>query len=363
MIRFLTAGESHGKGLTAIVEGLPALLPLTEEMVAEDLIRRQQGYGRGGRMRIEKDRAEFVGGVRHGLTTGAPIAMWIPNRDWANWELVMAAHPPSQEEAEASEKKAFVLPRPGHADLAGAMKFGHRDLRNVLERASARETAARVAVGACCRALLLAIGAVVESRVVELGGIPFEEQEAVKALIDKSRVAGDTLGGVFEITATGVPPGLGSYAQWDKRLDGKLAGSLMSIPAIKGVEVGMGFETARLPGSLVHDPIQWHQTYTRPSNHAGGLEGGITNGEPIVVRAAMKPIPTLRTSLPSVEITTHEEKRAHFERSDVTSVPAAAVVGEAMVCITLADALLDKFGHDSLPDILRAIASYKERLY
>jgi len=380
----MTAGESHGPRLTAIVEGIPAGLALLSADVDADLARRQRGYGRGGRMKIETDRVEFVGGVRAGETLGSPIAMSIANRDHANWIDRMSAAPlPAPVEP-------LTRPRPGHADLAGGLKYGRHDLRDVLERASARETASRTAVGAVCRRLLAAFGIDVFAHVISIG--PVEAAQArdmppaelrsksrasdlacadaaaealMKEAIHEAAHAGDTLGGVFEVVATGVMAGLGSHVQWDRKLDGRLAQALMSIQAIKGVEIGAGFGAARTRGSGVHDPIHYDaasRRFTRPTNRAGGLEGGVTNGEPVVCRAAMKPIATLKKALASVDVVSKEPYDAAFERSDVCAVSAASVVGEAMVAIVLSDALLEKFGGDSVQEISRNIESYRAQL-
>lgn len=381
MLRFLTAGESHGPQLTAIVEGLPAGVPVSEEAINRDLGRRQRGYGRGGRMAIERDRAQIVGGVRHGYTIGSPVALTLRNRDWANWEREMAVGLPPEGWTSARQVR---MPRPGHADLPGAVKYLRRDLRDILERASARETAARVAVGAVCRCLLGEAGIRVQSMVVRIGEVAWEApalwdealiaaaeasdvgcpDEAVSAAmrqaIDEARESGDTLGGVFEVRAFGVPVGLGSHVSPERRLDGRLAGALMSIQAIKGVEIGLGFAAAARPGSQVHDPIRLGPDgkvlpFTRSSNHAGGIEGGISNGEDIIVRAAMKPIPTLMRPLGSVDLDGMAQADAHAERSDVCAVPAAAVVGEAAVCFELARALLGDFAGGHVTDLLAAI--------
>jgi len=380
-MRFLTAGESHGPALLAIVEGLPAELPLREEDLLPWLSRRQGGYGRGRRMQIESDRARILAGVRAGRTTGAPLALLIENRDHANWREVMDPAPGGE-----PRKRALTAPRPGHADLAGGMKYGHKDLRDVLERASARETAARVAVGAVAARLLEELGVESASFVLELGGIrakrPFswEEKERVYqsplytpdpeaeaqmiAAIDRAKAAGDTLGGVVEVRVRGLVPGLGSHVHYDRKLDGRLAQAVMSVPAIKGVEIGLGFEAARRPGSEVHDPIYWEEGrgFFRKTNRAGGLEGGLTTGEELVVRAAMKPIATLMRPLPTVDVVTKETADAARERSDVTAVPAAGVVVEAMVLITLAQAYLEKFGGDTLSELKERVAAYKERV-
>jgi len=382
MMRFLTAGESHGQALIAIVDGVPAGLSLTHEHIDRDLARRQKGYGRGGRMKIEQDRAQIVSGVRHGKTLGSPIAISIANRDWESWSDVMAVEPAKDEPGLSA---AVTVPRPGHADLAGSIKYGHTDMRNVLERASARETAARVAVGAVAKRILDEIGAEIASHVVAIGQVRAQPtaldvpairerseaspvccldplaEKVMLAAIDAAKAEGDTLGGVFEVVARGLPVGLGSYAQWDQRLDGRLAQALMSIPAIKGVEIGLGFQAASLPGSRVHDEIRYDMGYVRLSNNAGGLEGGVTNGERLVVRAAMKPIPTLVKPLGSVDVRTKESAPAHAERSDVCAVPAAAVVGEAMVAITLAMAIVEKFGGDSVGELRANVQAYLDR--
>jgi chorismate synthase len=382
-LRWSTAGESHGPELLAIVEGIPAGLPLLAEDVDHDLARRQRGYGRGGRMKIETDRVRLLAGVRGGETLGSPVALAVENRDHASWTGRMGAAPFPE------PPEALTRPRPGHADLAGGLKYDRHDLRDILERASARETAMRVAVGAVCRKLLGAVGIEVFAHVVEIGGVradvaalgPAElrdraggsdlacgdpaAEQAMRAAILEAAHAGDTLGGVFEVVATGVPPGLGSHVQWDRKLDGRLAQALMCIQAIKGVEIGMGFAAAAARGSGVHDPIGYDdaaRAFTRPSNRAGGLEGGITNGMPVVCRAAMKPIATLKRALPSVDVRSKEPFDAAFERSDVCAVAAASVVGEAMVAITLAGALLEKLGGDSLRELTDNLASYRRRL-
>lgn len=377
MFRFLTAGESHGPCLTAIVEGLPAGLTADLEEINAQLARRQQGYGRGGRMRIETDRAEFLSGVRFGKTLGGPITLQIKNKDWENWKERMS---PTGTPA----GDAVTQARPGHADLTGVMKYDRSDIRDILERASARETAARVAVGALAKAFLKECGARVFSRVVNIGGVRvqslgedapgavdselncFDSEAAakMKETIDAARKAGDTLGGTFEVVVEGAVPGLGSHIQWDRRLDARLAHAMMSIQAIKGVEIGEGFGFADLPGSLAHDELFGSpgRFPYRKTNRAGGIEGGMTNGEPIVVRAVMKPIPTLMKPLSSVDIRTKEASLANKERSDVCAVPAASVVGEAMAAIVVAEALLEKFGGDSLGDVLAAIAHYKTRI-
>ena len=382
-LRWLTTGESHGPRLVAVVEGIPAGLSLLAEHVDEHLARRQRGYGRGGRMKIETDRVELTGGVRNGETLGSPIAMTIQNRDHQSWLDRMGAGPlPATPEP-------LTRPRPGHADLAGGLKYDRHDLRDILERASARETASRTAVGAVCRRLLAEIGIDVFAHVVAIGGVEAErpaistaelkerarasdlacvdpEAEAkMKEAIKEAAHAGDTLGGVFEVIATGVPPGLGSHVQWDRKLDGRLAQALMSIQAIKAVEIGDGWTAARSRGSQVHDPIEYdarRRHFTRPTNHAGGLEGGITNGQDVVCRAAMKPIATLKKALPSVDVGTKETFDAAHERSDICAVAAASIVGEAMVAITLCDAVLEKFGGDSMRELVRNVAGYRAQV-
>lgn len=378
MLRFLTAGESHGQMLVVIVEGLPAGLPLRAAEIDRDLARRQRGYGRGGRMRIETDQAQIVAGVRHGRTLGSPMAMLIPNRDWPNWTVMMAV-----EEVEAIE--AVTRVRPGHADLTGALKYGHKDVRNVLERASARETTARVAAGAVARALLAQFGVTVRSHTVAIGGhrarirplTPADWERVENSLlrccdseveadmataIDAASRAGDTLGGVFEVEALNLPIGLGSHVQWDRRLDGLLAQAIMSINSVKGVEIGGGFSLAELPGSRVHDVFKPDPSHGRPwaraTNNAGGTEGGISNGETLIVRAACKPIPTLGSPLPSLDLITGQPVTAHHERSDVCVIPAAGSVGEAMTCLVLAGAFIDKFGGDSLGEMVDHHARY-----
>ncbi|MCX5751266.1 MAG: chorismate synthase [Candidatus Saganbacteria bacterium] len=342
MLRYLTAGESHGKALVAILDGCPANLPLSEKDIVPDLARRQTGYGRGGRMKIEKDNAEILSGVRKGLTIGSPIALYIPNRSTEFFNI------------------PITQLRPGHADLAGALKYNQEDVRNILERASARETACRVAVGAVAKKLLSQFGIKLSSVVLEIAG----KKDKWSKEIDKARENGDTVGGIFEVQVTGSPIGLGSYAQWDLRLDGRLAGAVMAIPAIKGVEIGLGFEAAKRFGSDVHDAIFYtkKEGWSRKTNNAGGLEGGITNGEPIVVRAAMKPISTLLKPLASVDLKTRKSCLAHIERSDICAVEAAAVVGEAVVAIEVANAFLQKFGSDNLRDIKTAFNSYLKRV-
>ncbi|HUS12654.1 MAG TPA: chorismate synthase [Pyrinomonadaceae bacterium] len=386
MFRFTTAGESHGRALVAIVEGLPAGLPVDVALINHELQRRQLGYGRGGRMKIEQDQAEIVSGVRHGLTLGSPVALMIQNKDWANWTDVMAVEP---REVASEKSRRLKRPRPGHADLAGGQKFEARDLRNILERASARETAARVACGALAKQLLASFGAEVRSHVIQLGGIPDrplqlqwheiaaipdeaplhcahgELQQQMIELIDAKREAGDTLGGIFEVVARGVMPGLGSHTAWDLKLDGKLAQAFMSIPAVKAVSIGAGSEASALPGSEVHDEIAYNnetKNFIRETNRAGGLEGGITNGEEIRIRGHLKPLSTLRRPLRSVDIDTKQEESAAFERSDITAVPAAGVIGEAMMALVLAEAMREKFGGDSLGEMKRNFEGYREQL-
>ncbi|MFN8176260.1 MAG: chorismate synthase [Solirubrobacteraceae bacterium] len=381
-LRLVTAGESHGPGLTCVVEGLPAGLELDREAIDRDLARRQLGHGRGGRMKIESDAAEVTAGVRHGRTLGGPVALRVANRDYANWEERMSPWPVEAEVAEVH------LPRPGHADLAGVQKFGFADVRNVLERASARETAARVAGGALAKALLRALGVEIRSHVLRIGSVAappggalspedFDEVDAspVRCLdpeasaamvqeINVLRKRNESLGGVFEVRAFGLVPGLGSHVSWEERLDGRLAGAVMSIQAVKGVGIGEGFDLAGLPGSEAHDEIfhsperGWH----RETNRAGGLEGGMTNGEPLVVRAAMKPLPTLTKPLRSVDIATLEPAAALRERTDSCTVPAAGVVGEAMVALVLAGAALAKLGGDHVDDTRAALRAYRERI-
>ncbi len=383
-LRVLTAGESHGPQLTIFVQNLPAGLPLLAEDINVDLARRQKGYGRGGRQQIERDQVEIVGGVRHGRTMGGPIALVVKNLDWPNWKGRMDVEPVAEPPAPVTRL------RPGHADLAGVVKYGHDDVRNVLERASARETAARVAAGAVARVFLDQFGIGVRSHVLSVGPLHASVPESLRveqarddpwwtrveesdmrtgdaafadqaiALVRAARTAGDTLGGVFEVLAYGLPIGLGTYAQWDERLDARLGGAMMSIPSIKGVELGEGFANAERHGSQAHDVIDYDRRtgWRRPTNHAGGLEGGTTNGAPLVVRAAAKPISTLINPLPSIDYATRERSAAHVERSDVCVVPAAGVVGEAMVALVLADALRLKFGGDSLEEALRNFRAF-----
>jgi chorismate synthase len=381
-LRFTTAGESHGPGLTAVVEGLPAGLELAPEDIDRDLARRQLGHGRGGRMKIETDRAEVTSGIRHGRTLGSPIALRIQNRDYANWEERMNPWPVAAEVAEVH------LPRPGHADLAGVQKYGFSDVRNVLERASARETASRVACGALAKAFLRPFGISVFSHVLQIGSVvaPARDDLAPEAFTDvdespvrcldtgasdamveeinRMRKANESLGGVFEVRAFGVMPGLGSHVAWDERMDGRLAQAIMSIQAMKGVSVGDAFDVAGRPGSQAHDEIFWSEDegFYRETNRAGGVEGGMTTGDPVIVRGAMKPLPTLTKPLRSVDIATKEPAQALRERTDSCTVPAAGVVGEAMVALVLAKAARDKFGGDHIDDALAAAAAYRERI-
>jgi chorismate synthase len=383
LLRMITAGESHGPGLTCVLEGLPAGLELDRDAINRDMARRQLGHGRGGRMKIEHDTAEPTAGVRHGRTLGGPIALSIANRDYANWEERMNPWPVGVPLEEVH------LPRPGHADLAGVTKYGFTDVRDVLERASARETAARVAGGALCRAFLRALGVEIVSHVIQIGDVhaprhpeplaleqfasvdssPVRclDPDASRAMvehIDAQRKANESLGGVFEVRAFGLVTGLGSHVSWEERLDGLLAGALCSIQAVKGVGLGEGFALAGLPGSLAHDEI-FHSAergFYRETNHSGGLEGGMTNGEPLIVSAAMKPLPTLTKPLRSVDIATREPGQALRERTDSCTVPAAGVVGEAMVAFVLADACRRKFGGDHIEDVRAAVAAYRARI-
>lgn len=400
MLRFKTAGESHGKGLVAIVDGLPAGIEVDIEHINDKLARRQGGYGRGGRMKIEKDRVEIFSGVRAGKTMGSPVALLIHNRDWVNWQEVMAVEAKesggqagevnilADERLEKIEKRV-TRPRPGHADLAAALKYNTDDIRNILERASARETAARVAVGGLTDCLLRYFEIDIVSHVIQLGSISAplegkvsfaelkervyasplhcydrEKEEEMMKYIDEIRKAGDTLGGIVEIRTSPLPVGLGSHTQWDRKLDGKIAQAMMSIPAVKGVEIGPAFENSTRPGSEVHDEIFYtkERGYYRKTNRAGGLEGGTSNGQPLIVRIAMKPIPTLYRPLQSVDMKTKEPFEASIERSDVTAVPAAGVVAEAMLSFVLAQALLEKFGGDSIEEMLGNYKAYLDRI-
>jgi chorismate synthase len=388
MLRFQTAGESHGQALVAILAGLPAGLPVDCDFVNRDLKRRQSGYGRGGRMKIESDTVQFLSGVRHGQTIGAPIAILIANRDWENWKEAMAV----EERPETRAKyKPLLSPRPGHADLAGCLKYNLRDARYVLERASARETAARVAVGAVAKLFLRSFGIEVASHVIALGEVKLENDEVpfesllalrdredlvlacvdpavearMKQEVDRATENRDTVGGTFEVVARGLPPGLGSCAQWDERLDGQLAQAVMSIQAVKAVEIGQGLAAAGAWGSKVHDAIGYDRSqarFTRKTNRAGGLEGGITNGEDLVVRGYLKPISTLRRPLESVDFESKETVKAAYERSDICVVPAGGVVGEAMVALVLARAFLEKFGGDSMEETRRNFDGYVEQV-
>lgn len=386
-LRFLTAGESHGPALTVIVEGLPSGIPIASSRIDRELTRRMAGHGRGGRMAIEADRVEILGGIRHGRTIGSPVALLVRNRDHANWSAVMAAEgaPP-----EGPDARRVTRPRPGHADLAGALKHGTHDARDILERASARETAARTAAGALAKALLTELGVAVTSRTVAVGGARAGEAEAdaVEALlalpddapmraiapgtvaamiaaVDAARAAGDSIGGSFEVIARGAPPGLGSHAHWDRRLDGRLGGALLSIPAVKAVAVGDGVETSEGLGSAAHDPIGYdagRRAFVRSSNRAGGIEGGMTNGETVRLRAYLKPLATLPQALPSVDLVSKVPFDAATERTDTIPIVAAGVVGEAMVAWILADEVLLKLGGDDLRDVVESLAAYRRRL-
>jgi chorismate synthase len=388
-LRWLTAGESHGPALVATLEGLPYGVPITTEMVADELARRRLGYGRGARMKFERDEVTFLGGVRHGLTLGSPVAVMIGNTEWPKWEKVMAADPVDPAElAELARNAPLTRPRPGHADLAGMQKYGVGDARPILERASARETAARVALGAVARSYLReTAGIEIVSHVVALGGaeapagtlpepgdvarldadpvrcLDPEASRAMVEVIDAAHKDGDTLGGVVEVVAHGVPVGLGSHVHWDRRLDARLAGALMGIQAIKGVEVGDGFELARVPGSEAHDEIvPGEDGVRRASGRSGGTEGGLSTGEVLRVRAAMKPIATVPRALATVDVTTGEATRAHHQRSDVCAVPAAGIVAEAMVALVLADAVAEKFGGDSVTETRRNVTGFLDNL-
>jgi len=411
-LRYLTSGESHGQALTCIIDGVPSNLSLSSKDLDKDLARRQKGYGRGGRMKIETDHAQILSGVRHGKTIGSPITLLINNKDWENWQEIMSA----ESGVRSQELKAVTRPRPGHADLAGAIKYDTRDIRNILERSSARETAARVSAGAIAKKFLAEFNIQVISYVIEIGGVRSQEsgvrsQESEKqmlslfrkaeaspvrcpdkniekrmiASIDNAMKKGDTLGGVFEVMVLGVPVGLGSYSQWDRKLDAKLAFALMSVQAIKGVEIGLGFEMSRRFGSEVMDEIYYKARkrgsaearksselpnfrtselygFYRKTNNAGGIEGGMSNGMPIIIRAAMKPIPTLKTPLSSVDMITKKPLKAAYERSDVCAVPAASVIGEAVTAITIADSLLSKFGGDSMEEVKRNCTAYLKHI-
>ncbi len=378
-LRFLTAGESHGKALSGILEGVPAGLALSLEDIQAELARRKRGHGRGNRQKIETDGVEILSGVRHGVTLGSPIALLLPNLDFKNWENVMSTAP-----AQGKELRRVDVPRPGHADLVGALKYGFDDMRNVLERASARETAMRVGLASIARKFLKACGVVIASRVVSIGDaadpgpLPCAieklnsladaslvrctssgAEKAMIAAIDAAKEAGDTLGGVFEVYAAGLPVGLGSYAQWDRRLEGPLTAALMSLNAIKGVEVGLGFAAAKTPGSLAHDAlVPKGKKVAYKTNRSGGIDGGMTTGQPLVLRAAMKPLATLMKPLDSVDLRTGKPAKAHIERSDACAVPAAAVIGESLAALVLADAVLDKFGGDSMAELLPRLKAW-----
>ncbi len=386
MLRFLTAGESHGKGLVGIIEGIPAGLEIDRSYIEYHLKRRQSGYGRGGRMKIEQDKVEIISGVRHGRTIGSPLSLYIENRDWKNWQDLMSV------EKVSTPVRTVTKPRPGHADLAGILKYNESDIRNILERSSARETAMRVALGSVTRRFLEEFGIFIGSYVLSIGGIGFPpdgmkdswadkerlkelhkkaEQSSVRCpeegytseierLIDRASVEGDTLGGIFEVFAINVPPGLGSYIQWDKRLNSMLASSVMSIQAVKSVEIGLGNISGVLRGSQVMDEIYYSDGYLRKTNFLGGIEGGISNGMPVIIRATMKPIPTLKKPLRSVDIITHEPHEASYERSDVCAVPACSVIAESMVSIILTMAFLEKFGGDSISETMRNYMAYME---
>lgn len=376
MIRYLSAGESHGKGLVAIIEGLPSGIALDLDFINGQLAKRQGGYGRGGRMKIEQDRVEFLTGVRNGKTMGAPVTMMIHNRDWSNWEAIMQA-----EEGAAIDQKTVTLPRPGHADLAGGIKYRQQDLRNILERASARETAIRVAVGALAQNVLQQFGIDFFAHVVSIGAITAQVDysklqeslyqtalyctdaaatEEMKEAIDEAKAAGDTLGGVVEVVVKGLPMGLGSYVQYDRKLDGRLAQAVMSIQAFKGVEIGLGFQAAALPGSRAHDEIYYtkEKGFYHPTNRCGGMEGSMTNGETLVIRGAMKPIPTLYQPLHSVDFLTKEEGLASVERSDACAVPAAAIVAENAVAWTILESFFEKFGGDQIEEVAQRYQQY-----
>jgi len=384
LLRFLTAGESHGPVLTGVLEGMPAGLPITAEFIDAQLARRQLGHGRGGRMKIERDQAEILAGVRRGFTLGSPISLEVRNRDWKNWTSIMNAEPGGDESV-----RRVNVPRPGHADHAGGIKYGHTDLRNVLERASARETAMRVAVGSVARRFLEELGVTIGSRVISIGSaldkkdvagvsaadiskradesptrcLTKEIESRMIQEIDAVKEAGNTLGGIFEVIVDGLPVGLGSYVQWDRRLEGDLAKAFLSLNAIKGVEFGMGFESARRRGSDVHDALYWNVDKTRvirKTNRSGGIDGGLTTGEPLVIRAAMKPISTLMNPLDSVNLDSKEAVTAHVERSDYCAVPAASVIGETLAALELADAFLVKFGGDSLDELRTRVIAWRD---
>lgn len=387
-MRYITAGESHGPQLTTILEGIPAQLSLVAEDINEELARRQKGHGRGRRMQIEKDQVQILSGVRHGKTLGSPITLVVKNDDWTHWTKIMGIEPLENEQDEEEIKRKITRPRPGHADLVGAIKYGHRDMRNVLERSSARETTVRVAAGAVAKKFLSELGITVAGHVLEIGGVKAEnisydnleelkersEKSPVRCLdeaagqkmmaaIDQAKEDGDSIGGIVEVIVDGLPAGMGSYTHYDLKLDAKIAAAIVSINAFKGVEFGIGFEAARRPGSKVHDEIIWNeeQGYSRKTNNLGGFEGGMTNGMPIVVRGVMKPIPTLYKPLQSVDIDTKEPFEASVERSDSCAVPAASVVAEAVVAWEVAQAIVDQFGKDRIDQIKENIASWNER--
>jgi chorismate synthase len=381
-LRFFTAGESHGQGLVTIIEGMVADLPLEAEHINRELRRRQMGYGRGARMEIEQDKAEIISGVRYGLTIGSPIGLFIPNRDWQNWQKVMNVSPLEE------ESESIMHPRPGHTDLAGVIKYGLKDIRPIIERASARETAARVGAGAVAKKFLEEFGVAIHSHTTAIGNVSYGQSDAISpdwqrvedspvrcadakteiemiTAIDDARAAGDTLGGIFEVIADGAPIGLGSHISWDRRLDGRIAQAIMSINAVKGVEIGGGFVSAKLKGSQAHDPIEPNPSkqpfvWRRATNRAGGIEGGISNGEVILVKAAVKPIATLADPLPSIDLRSGEAVKAHYERSDICIVPSAGVIGEAMLALVLACAMLEKFGGDNLKETKRNYSDYIE---
>lgn len=388
-MRFITAGESHGPQLTAIIEGLPAQMELTAEMINKELKRRQGGHGRGRRMQIEKDRVEISSGVRHGKTMGSPVTLTVVNDDWKHWTGIMGVEPLPEDVNPEDVKRQITRPRPGHADLVGGMKYGHRDLRNVLERSSARETTMRVAIGAVAKQFLRQLGIETVAHVTEIGGIETDSAayadlsiEELRAIVEEDAVycadkeasvkmteaiddikkRGDTLGGVVEVIIEGCPPGIGSYVQFDRKMDGKLAGAMMSINAFKGVEVGLGFDMAKMPGSEVHDEISWNKElgYYRKSNRLGGLEGGMTTGMPIVVRGVMKPIPTLYKPLESVDIDTKESFVATIERSDPCAVPAASVVAEHVIATEMAKAIMEEFRSDTMEGLQQDIEQYRQ---
>lgn len=387
-MRYITAGESHGPQLTTILEGIPAQLSLMAEDINEELARRQKGHGRGRRMQIEKDQVQILSGVRHGMTLGSPITLVVKNDDWTHWTKIMGIEPLENEQDEEEIKRKITRPRPGHADLVGAIKYGHRDMRNVLERSSARETTVRVAAGAVAKKLLSELGITVVGHVLEIGGVKAENisydsleglkersenspvrcldevaEKKMMAAIDKAKEDGDSIGGVVEVIVDGLPAGVGSYTHYDLKLDAKIAAAIVSINAFKGVEFGIGFEAARKPGSQVHDEIIWNKEegYTRKTNNLGGFEGGMTTGMPIVVRGVMKPIPTLYKPLQSVDIDTKEVFEASIERSDSCAVPAASVVAEAVVAWEVAQAIVDQFGKDRVDQIKENIANWNER--